>query len=94
MLATILIAALVFFFVVVRSDNYDKSTEVIIGSVIGVILITIMVDGHFMSQMRTAVEATDASLSYTSEGLVVTDRWRSTFRTSSKRKARKQALGE
>lgn len=94
LLATILIAALVFFFVVVRSDNYDKSTEVIIGSVIGVILITIMVDGHFMSQMRTAVEATDASLSYTSEGLVVTDRWRSTFRTSSKRKARKQALGE
>ena len=45
-------------------------------------------------QMRTAVEATDASLSYDAQGLVVTDRWRSKSRTTSKNKARNQALGQ
>ncbi len=94
LLASILIAALVFFFMVVRNNDYDKSVQVGVGAVVAVIIITVMVDGHFMSQMRTAVEARDASMSYTSEGLVVTDRWRSTFRTSSKNKARRQAAEE
>lgn len=53
-----------------------------------IIVATVGVDAIFMGQMRTAVEAKDASMSYTTEGLVVTDRWRSSRRTSSKGKAR------
>ena len=61
----------------------------IFGSVIVVALVTLLVDAHFKSQMRTAVEATNANMSYDSEGLVITERWRSKFYMR-KSKARSQ----
>ena len=40
-----------------------------------VALIPMAVDSHFKQQMLTAVETTDAGLSYDSQGLVLTERW-------------------
>lgn len=63
------------FYVLFLSDS-DDGLKFIVGAVVMVFIITAMVDSHFMSQMRTAVEAHNASMSYTAEGLVVDDRWR------------------
>lgn len=92
--ATVLVTLLIAIVILIgfMDDASDGQMKYVIGAVIAVVLIPIMVDGHFMGQMRTAVEATDASLSYDAQGLVVTDRWRSKFRTTSKKKARNQAL--
>ena len=65
-----------------------------IGAFIIIIVLTLFVDGHFMGQMHTAVEATNASMSYDNQGLVVTERWRSPHRTRSSNKARRQALDQ
>lgn len=92
--ACALIAALLFAIGILRSDDTTRQVEYIAGAIIGVFLITIFVDRYFMGQMHTAVEATDASLSYSSEGLVVTERWRSRSRTTSLRKARRRAEEE
>ncbi len=92
--ATVVVTALVFavlaFIVSMLVINDDDSSfGFIVGAVIVVVLGTFFVDQQFMSQMRTAVEATNASMSYDSQGLVVTDRWRSPRRTGSKGKARR-----
>ena len=83
----ILLAISIVFFVFVISDSDDNVLQFIIGAAVAVIVGTFFVDAHFMSQMKTAVEATNASMSYDSQGLVVTDRWRG-HRRNSKMKAR------
>ncbi len=88
-----LIALILFVVVIMGHGEGNRQVEFAIGAVLIVLLITGLVDKHFMSQMHTAVEATDASMSYTSEGLVVTERWASRHRTTSRRKARQQAIG-
>ncbi|MBO7701751.1 MAG: hypothetical protein J6S36_02435 [Eggerthellaceae bacterium] len=56
-----------------------KHNDAIGGNVIfGIItcaIVTFIVDAYLRSQMRTAEEATTASMSYSGEGLVVTERW-------------------
>ncbi len=60
----------------------------LVGGAIAVIAIaTLAVDGHFKKQMRTAVEATNAGMSYDNQGLVVTQRWRTAKSYGSKKKA-------
>lgn len=85
--ALALTAAAVILFITMISGS-DKELGFIAGAIVFVILITVLVDSHFMSQMHTAVEATNASMSYSSEGLVVTNRWRSKKNTTRKNKAR------
>ena len=70
-------------------DKGDNVTGYVIGSVIAIALVSLLVDAHFKGQMHTAVEATNAGMSYDSEGLVVTERWRSKFYLR-KSKARSQ----
>jgi len=83
-----LVAAAIIVYLVAIAGG-ERQMEYAIGAVVVVVVLTFMIDGHFVSQMRTAVESTNASMSYDSEGLVVTDRWRSHRRTSSKAKARR-----
>ena len=70
-------------------DKGDSMTGYVIGSVIAIALVSLLVDAHFKGQMHTAVEATNAGMSYDNEGLVVTERWRSKFYLR-KSKARSQ----
>lgn len=76
-------------FIAIFADK-DDGFKFLIGAAILTIIVTIVVDGHFMSQMRTAVVTRDASMSYNAEGLVVTERWRSKRSYGSARKARQQ----
>lgn len=69
--------AIVFLFLAKESGSV---TGYVIGSFIISGIITFIVDGHFTSQMCTAVEATDARMSYADGGLHVTERWRSNRR--------------
>ena len=48
-----------------------------IGALIVAFFAALFVDRHFMGQMQTAAEATHAYMSYDSQGLIVTHRWRS-----------------
>lgn len=86
-LAMIAAATILFILVFMKSEDNFKFVG---GAVFATILVTFMVDSHFVSQMRTAVEATDAHMSYNSEGLVVTERWRSKRSYMSQSGARKQ----
>lgn len=69
------IIGFIIFMLIGTDGSGDTDFRVLIGVIIAVFLITLFVDGHFMGQMRTAVEATNASMSYTAEGLVVDERW-------------------
>ena len=57
------------------AGDAEKSRGVFIGGIILAVIVPLIADGIFRGQMKTAVEATTAGMSYTSEGLVVTDRW-------------------
>ena len=57
-------------------------------AIAAVALIPMAVDDHFKKQMHTAVEASDAGMSYTSQGLVFTERWRTEDSYSSESKAK------
>lgn len=82
LLASLLVClAIVFLFL--TNDGTESVTGYVIGAVIISAIITFVVDGHFTSQMRTAVEATTARMSYTDGGLHVTERWRSSRRRTS-----------
>jgi len=84
----LLLLAVIIFFVAMRGS--DSQTGYIVGAIILIILGTFLVDAHFRGQMHTAVEATNADMSYTSEGLVVTERWRSRKSYLRKSKAQQQ----
>ena len=60
---------------VMQAGDAEKSRGVFIGGIILAVIVPLIADGIFRGQMKTAVEATTAGMSYTSEGLVVTDRW-------------------
>ena len=80
------IAILAYIFLIAGDED---SWRFLVGAVVVVVVVTLGVDGYFRGQMHTAVEATNASMSYTSEGLQVTGRWRSNRSTTSKNKARR-----
>ena len=86
----VVLAIAAFFLLGAMSEGWREIgniSEIAIAAIVAVALIPIAVDGHFKKQMRTAVEATDAGLSYSSEGLVITDRWRTEKRYGTKKKA-------
>ena len=65
----------------------DHMGQFVGGAIAVIALATLAVDGHFKKQMHTAVEATDAGMSYDSQGLVITERWRTAKSYGSKKKA-------
>ena len=88
-ITALVVALLAFAGSFVLLDKGSNITGYVIGAVIGIVVITLLVDAHFKGQMRTAVEATGAGMSYDDEGLVVTERWCSKFYLR-KSKARSQ----
>lgn len=74
-----ILLALMFAFLV--NDQTESLTGFIIGAAIISAIITFAVDGNFTGQMRTAVEATYARMSYTDGGMHITERWRSSRRS-------------
>jgi hypothetical protein len=85
-LAALVLISLALYFAIFAEK--DDGFKFLIGAAIVTIIVTIVVDGHFMSQMHTAVETKDARMNYNDEGLVVTERWRSSRSYGSARKAR------
>ena len=83
----VILSLMLYLFIFIDDEDGFKF---LIGAAVLTLIATLMVDGHFMSQMHTAVEATNASMSYDDEGLVVTERWRSKHRYHSIHKARSQ----
>lgn len=73
-LAVVIIAALLFLTVLSGGDGDDKF-KFVAGAVLFAFLVPLFGDIHFKGQMRTAVESTSAEMSYSSEGLVITERW-------------------
>ena len=90
----LLLTAIAVYFLFMARQESGNQMKYGIGAFIIIIVLTLFVDGHFMGQMHTAVEATNASMSYDNQGLVVTERWRSPHRTRSSNKARRQALDQ
>lgn len=79
LVATLAIAlALMFAFLI--SDETESVVGFVIGAIVLSGIITLAVDSHFTGQMRTAVEATYARMSYSDGGLHITERWRSSRR--------------
>ena len=72
----IVLAAIALAFLVFVMEGEDAGSF-LVGAAIFIALATMLVDGHFRGQMKTAVETEDAHMSYNGEGLVVTERWRS-----------------
>lgn len=88
-LALGLLAAIIFIYFTMIKGSEDSYKFLIGGIVLGAV-VTFAVDAHFRGQMHTAVEASNADMSFDSEGLVVTDRWRSKRQYLSRSKARSQ----
>ena len=87
------LAVLAFLLLGALSEGWREMDN--IGLVVGfaiafVALVTLAVDAGFKAQMRTAVEATNAGMSYDSQGLVVTYRWRTEDSYKSESEAKKQ----
>ena len=86
----VLLAVLAFMAISGLTDGWRETEHMggIIGGAIAIVaLIPISVDHHFKKQMLTAVEATNAGMSYDSQGLVITERWRTAKSYGSKKKA-------
>ena len=92
----LVLAVLAFFLMGALTDDWhdmDNIGGIVFFLIAAVALIPLAIDGHFKRQMLTAVEAEDADASYDSQGLVVTQRWRSEKRYGNKEKALR-VLGE
>lgn len=74
MLVTLIITAIAALFKMSQGKG-DDVVSVAIGGLIAAVLIALVVDSMLKKQMHTAVEATDAKMSYVGEGLVVTESW-------------------
>ena len=74
-------------------DEMDNIGLVVGFAIAFVALVTIAVDAGFKAQMRTAVEATNAGMSYDSQGLAFTESWHTEKSYPSESKA-KAALKE
>lgn len=73
---TLSVISIILFVTLISGDaDMDDVMKFIGGALAVIVFVTFFADAHFMGQMHTAVEATNASMSYDSEGLVVTDRW-------------------
>ena len=84
------LTVLMFFLLGALSEGWREmgNISLVIGLAIAfVAVVTMLVDQHFKRQMLTAVEATNASASYDSEGLVLTERWQTEDSYGSKKKA-------
>ena len=75
-------------FVMNGLDN-ELGSRVFAALVVATIAVPLFLDRYFKAQMRTAVEAKDAGMSYDAQGLVVTMRWRSEKHYGNKKKALK-----
>ena len=72
------LAVVVFWLLSAMTDGWREVDGLgyLVGLGIAVVaLVPMGVDSHFKKQMRTAVETTDADMSYDSQGLVLTERW-------------------
>lgn len=78
-LASLAVALVIVFTFLVNKET-DSVAGYLVGALVIAAVITLIVDGHFTGQMRTAVEATDARMSYADGGIHVTERWRSSRR--------------
>ena len=73
---TLSVISIILFVALLSGDGDMEDVVKFIGGALTVIVfVTFFADAHFMGQMHTAVEATNANMSYDSEGLVVTERW-------------------
>ena len=73
-----LLAVAVFWVFGALTDGWRDIDELgfLVGLGIAVVaLVPMAVDSHFKKQMKTAIEAADAGMSYDSQGLVFTERW-------------------
>ena len=73
-----LLAVVVFWVLGAMTDGWRDADGLgfLVGLGIAVVaLVPMAVDSHFKNQMKTAVEATDAGMSYDNQGLVFTERW-------------------
>lgn len=80
-----------------KHGNSDVIKDIVGFAVVATFLVPWLIDKYFMAQMRTANEATDAKMSYDSDGLVVTKRWFNKKRYGSVEKAERkmyEKLGE
>lgn len=76
----VLMAVLAVMLLSALTDGWRDTEDLgfLFGAAIAVVaLVPMGVDSFFMDQMHTAVEATDAGMSYDSQGLTLTLRWRS-----------------
>ena len=88
LLAVLVILMFLLFSALTDGWRETEGVAKFIGGAIAIVaLVTLAVDRHFKKQMHTAVEATNAGMSYDSQGLVITERWRTAKSYGSKKKA-------
>ena len=91
--AVVLMAAIVFWILGAMTDGWREADGMglLIGLGVAVVaLVPMAVDSHFKKQMITAVETTDAGMSYDCQGLVFTERWQTEERYELESQAREK----
>ena len=89
----ILLAVAVFAILGEMTDGWRDTDGlgILVGLGIAVVaLVPMAVDSHFKGQMITAVETSDAGMSYDSQGLVFTERWQTEERYELESQAREK----